>query len=334
MKTTEARKLLGVGRNASPHDIKKAFRHLAMCWHPDRNSAPEAHEMFARLSAAYDLLLEPFKQKTAYADHRGDAQADKTESRGADRSQDIELDIMQLCLGGTAEVILESSVDCAACAGQGKQEHTHSQLCGHCQGSGRVRHGKTLRRCEDCDGRGYTHRIRCPQCRGSGRQSYRRALAVTIPPGLLPGDELRLGGEGYAPPSGKGSHGDLRLRIQLRKHPLYALDGSDIVLERPVSFFFLLGGGKITVPTPAGSRELAIAPGPAAPREQTLPGAGLPARGKRPAGNLRVCLIPMLPTVATPDLAALCRALQTEIRQMEETIFPELAAWEHRWLGE
>ncbi|MDR2926076.1 MAG: DnaJ domain-containing protein [Azoarcus sp.] len=334
MKTTEARKLLGVGRNATPHDIKKAFRHLAMRWHPDRNPAPEASEMFARLSAACDLLLEPFEQKTAHADGKTDAHADNTDARGADRRQDIELDIEQLCLGGTAEVVLESATGCAECAGQGYREHERSQLCVHCQGSGRVRNGKNLSRCENCDGRGYARRVRCPKCHGSGRQISRRALAVTIPPGILPGDELRLGGEGYAPPSGKGRAGDLLLRIQLRPHPLYGLDGSDIVLERPVSLFILLGGGTVTIPSPVGSREIAIEPGAAALREQIIPGAGIPAQGKRPAGTLRIRLVPALPTAATPALITLCRALQVETRQTEETVFPELAAWERRWLGD
>jgi len=332
VKTTEARKLLGVGRDATPHAIKKAFRHLAMRWHPDRNPSPEAHEMFARLSAACDLLLEPFEP--THADDKSNSPDSKTESRGPDRNQDIELDIEQLCFGGKTEVVLESGVECPKCAGQGYQEHERSQLCTHCQGSGRVRHGKHLSRCEDCDGRGYSQRTRCPQCRGSGRQISRRVLTVTIPPGVLPGDELRLEGEGYAPASGKGSPGDLRLRIQLRPHPLYTLDGSDITLDRPVSVFVLLGGGTVSVPSPSGPHDLDIEPGPAASREQDIPGAGIPARGKRVAGKLRVRFMPVLPASPTPALIKLYRSLQVEIEQMGANVFPELAAWEQRWLSE
>ena len=330
MKATEARKLLGIGREAPPHAIKKAFRHLAMLWHPDRNPAPEAHEMFARLSVACDLLLEPFEQETAHADDKSGSQTSKADSRGVDRNQDIELDIEQLCLGDKAEVTLESGVECMECAGQGHQEHEHSQLCSHCQGSGRVRHGKHLGRCEGCDGRGYSRRIRCLQCCGSGQQISRRVLTVTIPPGMLPGDELRLKGEGYAPASGKGRPGDLRLRIQLRPHPLYTLDGNDITLDRPVSVFVLLGGGSISVPSPNGPHDLDIKPGAATSREQDIPGAGFPARGKRAAGKLRVRLVPVLPCSPTPVLIELYRALQTEIGQSDA--LPELAAWERRWL--
>ncbi|MCL2591285.1 MAG: DnaJ domain-containing protein [Betaproteobacteria bacterium] len=327
MKTTEARKLLGVGRDATSYAIKKAFRHLAMLWHPDRNPAPEAHEMFTRLSVACDLLLEPFRQETSHAD-------DKSSSRGPDRNQDIELDIEQLCLGDKTEVILESSVECVQCAGQGYQEHERSQLCIHCQGSGRVRLGKNLSRCEDCNGRGYSHNTRCFQCHGSGRQISRRILTVTIPPGMLPSDELRLEGEGYAPASGKGRHGDLRLRVQLRPHPLYTLDGSDLMLDRPVSSFVLLGGGSISVPSPGGLHDLNIEPGSPAPREQDIPGAGIPARGNRAAGKLRVRLVPVLPSSPTPALVKLYRAIQAEIKQMEANTLPELVEWERRWLPE
>ena len=334
MKTTEARKLLGVGRDATPHAIKKAFRHLAMLWHPDRNPAPEAHEMFARLSAACDLLLEPFGQEAIHAGDKNNSPASKAESRGADRNQDIELDIEQLCLGGKADVALESAEECAQCRGLGYQEHEHSQLCTHCQGSGRVWHGKALNRCEYCDGRGYSRHIRCFQCHGSGQQAGRRILTVTIPPGVLPGDELRLEGEGYAPASGKGRPGDLRLRIWLRPHPLYALDGNDITLNRPVSAFVLLGGGSVIVPSPGGLHTLNIEPGSAGMREQDIPGAGIPARGKRAAGKLRVHLIPIFPCPPTPALTKLYRALQAEIGKMGADAFPELTAWEHHWLDE
>jgi molecular chaperone DnaJ len=303
-----------------------------MLWHPDRNPAPEAHEMFARLSAACDLLLEPFGQETGHTGDKSNTPTSKAESRGADRNQDIELDIEQLCLGGATEAILESTVECGQCRGKGYQEHEHSQLCTHCQGSGRVRHGSNLIRCKYCEGRGYSRRIRCAQCYGSGRQVGRRILAVTIPPGLLPGDELRLEGEGHAPASGKGRSGDLLLRIRLRPHPLYSLEGCDITLNRPVSVFVLLAGGIVSVPAPGGALDIDIEPGSAGMHEQDIPGAGIPARGKRAAGKLRVRFIPVFPCPPTPQLAKLYRALQDEIGKMGEDAFPELAQWEHRWL--
>ncbi|MDR1062522.1 MAG: DnaJ domain-containing protein [Azoarcus sp.] len=322
MKVTEARKLLGVGPDASPGAIKKAFRHLAMLWHPDRNPAPEAGEFFARLSTACDYLLERAAAHGAMG---------KAAPRGEDRRQDIALEIERLCLGGEAEVVLESRRECAECGGAGHVESGHSQLCASCQGSGRVRHGRALFRCEACDGRGYTRRAPCPHCKGTGEAVVRRVLTVDVPSGVLPGDELRLEGEGY-PAADKGRPGDLRLRIQLQPHPLYTLDGGDLVLERPVSVFTLLGGGTVAVPSPTGLHYLELRPGTGEAREWSIPGAGIPARGKRAAGDLRVRFVPVLPAVQTPALAGLYRAIQAEIDRAGQDCMPELAAWEKCWL--
>jgi molecular chaperone DnaJ len=326
LKTSEARKLLGVGAEATPEAIKKAFRHLAMLWHPDRNPAPEAGEFFARLNAACDHLLELAGAHVASVSR-------KSGGRGEDRHQDIELDIERICLGGEVEVGLETSAECSVCNGEGYIESTSSQLCPHCHGSGKVRIGRELFRCDDCDGRGYTRRARCPNCDGSGKQISRRMLAVSIPAGLRPGDELRLEGEGHPAESAKGRPGDLHLRVKLKPHPLYTLHGNDLVLERPVSAFTLLGGGTVVVPSPGGERYLDIKPGAAKAREQSIAGAGLPARGKHPAGKLCIRLVPVLPSASTPALVKLYHALQTEVERAGHDSIPELAAWEKRWLS-
>jgi molecular chaperone DnaJ len=336
VKTTEARKLLGVGPDATPQAIKKAFRHLAMLWHPDRNPAPNAGEVFGRLNAACNRLLESFPPEDTgedSSDGDGHKAPGKTANRGADRRQDFELDLEQLYHGDKAEAILESRAECIVCGGQGYTEVDHSQLCPRCQGSGRVRSGKTLAHCEDCDGRGYTHRIRCPQCDGKGEQVNRRTLVVTVPPGMLPGDELRIGGEGFPATSPKGHPGDLFLRIRLHPHSLFDLDGCNLVLDRPTSIFTLLGGGTIAVPSPGGVHHLKIEPGSGSAREELIPGAGLPARGKRAAGDLLVRLQPCLPSAASPALIPLYRALQAEIERSKKESLPELAAWEARWLS-
>ena len=333
MKTTEARKLLGIGPEASPEAIKKAFRHLAMKWHPDRNAAPGAGEFFARLNAACEQLLSshPHTRSTRKTSAQ-DEKPEKPSTQGEDRFEDIHLTIEQICLGGMAEVSIKSAAECDICLGKGFHESDHSQLCSHCQGSGRVRVGRILTPCDDCNGRGYTRRARCPQCDGKGKIITQRKLTVTVPPGVLPGDELRLEGEGHRPESGKGKPGNLRLRIQLSPHPLYTLDGTDIVLERPVSAFTLLGGGTVVVPAPDGPHYLDIEPGPATAREQIIIDAGIPARGKRTAGQLRVRLVPVLPTTTSPALLKLYHALQDEIERAGPQALPEVVAWQKRWL--
>jgi molecular chaperone DnaJ len=249
--------------------------------------------------------------------------------------QDLELDLEQICQGGKTEVGIEIQRECEACAGAGYQESAFSQPCATCHGSGRIRRKHGLANCPDCDGRGYTHRVRCPACDGKGRILSRRAFTVTLQPGMLPGDELRLEGKGYPADSPDGQPGDLRMRIVLRPHPLFSVEGSDIAIDRPVSAFILLTGGAVAVPTPTGPRglHLDIPPGPAAPREITIPDGGIPARGKRAAGTLKVRLLPCLPSISSPALVKLYHALQKEIDRTRPQCCPELDAWEKRWLS-
>jgi DnaJ-class molecular chaperone len=126
----------------------------------------------------------------------------------------------------------------------------------------------------------------------------------------------------------------LRLRIRLRPHPVYTLDGSDIALERPVSVFTLLGGGTVAVPSPIGPQRIELEPGSGEAREKSIASAGVPARGNRPAGDLRVRFVPVLPSVPTPALVKLYRVLQTEIEHAGLVCAPELAEWEKHWLSE
>jgi molecular chaperone DnaJ len=306
-----------------------------MNWHPDRNPDPGAGEHFARLAAACNYLLEQaghHKHAASEKSEKTDEESGHSKARGKDREQDIELELELLCRGGNSEVVIETRGKCPSCAGRGYNETTHGQLCARCHGSGRIHRGKALERCPDCDGNGYTHRLRCAACDGKGEQVVRRVLTVNIPPGLLPGDELRLKGEGHPAATPKGHPGDLRLRIRLKPHPLFVLDGSDVVLDRPVSAFVLLAGGTVTIPSPSGLRHLELAPGTASTREISIAGAGVPARGSRVAGTLKVRLSPCLPTVASPALLKLYRALQTEIDNKGQACIPELSDWEARWL--
>jgi molecular chaperone DnaJ len=322
---TEARKLLGVTSRTSAAVIKKTFRQLAMQWHPDRNPASDAGEKFARFAAAYNLLLE---QESNSAD------ADAAPVKGNDRKQDFELDLEQACRGGPAEVGVDNRSECEACAGTGYQEVALSQQCPTCHGSGRIRRKHGLSNCPDCEGRGYTRRIRCPECEGQGKRLARSVFSVTLLPGMLTGDELRLEGKGHPAENPAARPGDLLLRIVLRPHVLFGVDGSDIIIDRPVSAFILLAGGTVTVPTPVGPRDIDVPPGPATPREISIPDAGIPARGKRAAGALKVRLLPSLPTVSSPTLVKLYRSLQKEIEHTQPQCCPELDAWEQRWLPE
>ncbi|AWI80911.1 molecular chaperone DnaJ [Parazoarcus communis] len=336
LKDVAAHDVLGVAADADPASIKKAFRRLAMRWHPDRNSAPEALEAFKRLRAAYVQMMGLHE-----GDGEGDAPATDAETppssdskaRAADHFQDLELCIEEVFNGGEKSVWIESQASCEACDGSGVVELSHSRLCTGCHGSGRIRSGSGLVACADCDGRGYSKRATCTECDGSGRQGARRTLSVRIPRGMLQGEELRLEGKGEAPDDAGILPGDLRLRVRIEPHPLFVLEGRDVVLTRPVSAFRLLAGGTLAIPAPGGGKlQVELAPGTTEAREIRLEGSGVPGRGKRPAGALRVILVPHFPDDPSPELLALFGALAAKVEADLAHNVPSLNAWEHKWL--
>jgi molecular chaperone DnaJ len=221
---------------------------------------------------------------------------------------------------------------CAACEGSGEEILLSSRLCSHCHGSGKLRSRKGLTSCGDCGGRGYVNRQACNECGGSGRGRVLRRLRARVPAGLLPGDELRLAGEGEAPADADGVAGDLRLRVVLEAHPLYGVEGRDLVVDRPLSALRLLAGGEIRVPLPGGSRTIEFAAGSACPRELRLEGAGFPARGSRPAGALILRLQPVLPQAGDNRVRELAALLDAELSADLAHRLPEVASWEKRWL--
>lgn len=329
---TEAFLLLELEPGATLASIKRSFRRLAMRWHPDRNPDPAALEHFKRLRAAHDCLIEALEAGST-ASASPDAEPATSPPRATDRRQDLEIDIEQAVLGGEASLVFETSISCEDCTGTGWQTLAHSRLCPDCHGSGRIRTAAGLAPCGACNGRGYSTRAFCASCQGSGQVVGRRTLAVRIPPGITEGDLLRLEGEGDPANDVASQPGDLLLRIRLRPHPLYRVMGRDLVLERPVSVFVLLGGGQIRVPSPSAAHTLNVEPGAGEPRTMRIEGAGLPARSGFPAGALCVSLNPVTPAPTCDEqLLELYRATLSRLTQDQRTLLPELDTWERQWL--
>lgn len=326
--------LLGLPAGASAQQIKRAFRKLAMHWHPDRNPDPAAAEQFRRLRDAHDRLLAALLDDEADTAHEDGAATRQPPQRGADRWQTLEISIEESFAGALRTVEVERRSPCAQCAGSGIEKLSVSRLCTPCRGSGRVRGPAGLERCPDCEGRGYRNTGPCGACGGSGEQLQTRHLEVRIPPGVVDDDELRLAGEGEPHADARHHAGDLRLRIRLANHPLFRREGRDLVLRRPVSALRLLIGGTLRVPHPEGVRSLELEPGLAHPRSVRVPGAGFPAHGRRARGDLVIEFEPELPHAPEPSLHGLIDELDRALAVRAEHHFPELARWESVWLDE
>ncbi|HAF55198.1 MAG TPA: molecular chaperone DnaJ [Thauera sp.] len=332
---SDAHALLGLQPGATTQQIKRAFRKLAMQWHPDRNPDPAALEHFKLLRQAHDRLLAALLDEAPEATANEEpGEADPASPRGPDRIQTLELSFEDVFLGATRPVCVRTPVACSHCGGSGVETLSVSRLCEPCRGSGRIRGAKGLVRCPECEGRGYRNTQPCSHCAGSGETMAERWLQITIPPGLVDDDELRLAGEGEAHPDGNCPRGDLRLRIRLTPHPIFRRDGRNLILQRPVSALRMLIGGPLRIPHPAGVRTVVLDPGIAHARALRVPGAGFPGRGRHASGDLVIELDPMLPQAPDKQLHALIEQLEAALGNSAARHFPELARWEAEWLND
>jgi molecular chaperone DnaJ len=281
--------LLGVGREASGDDIKKAFRKLAMQYHPDRNpDDKQAEQRFKDINEAYDVLKD--EQKRAAYDRFGHAAfehgggrgdfglggaggfADIFEemfgsmmggggraanNRGSDLRYNLEITLEEAFKGRETQIRVPTLALCDACNGTGAEPGSKPINCPTCRGAGRVRTQQGFftmeRTCPACHGAGKVIDKPCRSCGGQGRTRKEKTLNVTIPPGVEDGTRIRLAGEGEAGLRG-GGNGDLYIFLALKAHPLFQRDGANIHCRVPISMPTATLGGTIEVPTIDGSR--------------------------------------------------------------------------------
>lgn len=325
--------VLGVHREASLDEVKRAYRRLAMHWHPDRNPSVAAEAQFRRVHAAYELFLDP--QRMAEWQQAQTTMPDGGEPAGSvgdDWVQALVLSLEEAALGCRKDVELVDSVGCRRCRGSGKVQHDHLVPCPRCSGCGRVSRGRGgTSRCTTCAGRGYLRETDCPDCAGSGCRRETRQLTVTVPAGLLDGERLRLARQ--APLTAEAGQetraaGDLYLEIRLAEHALFVLHGRDLFCEVPVSVFRLLCGGQVEVPTLRGTVSLDLSPDAGRPFEYRLSGLGFPDRQGRHAGDLVVRLQTVIPeSVAAEDAVLLERIEGRQAADLARRA-PPLAAWQ------
>lgn len=299
--------VLGVDRKVSEADLKKAYRRLAMKYHPDRNKDDaDADRKFREIQEAYGVLSDSEKRSLydrfghdavgaagasgaagaaggfedifgdMFGDMFGRASRGRTEVRGADLAYRAELDLEEAVFGVTREIDVEMAAQCDTCDGTGCAPGTQPETCPTCQGRGEVvvQQGFfTLRQtCPKCHGEGRIIRVPCHDCHGAGRVRKTRTLRVKIPAGVDQGDRVRLTGEGEAGMRG-GAPGDLYVEVRVRKHRLFRRKGNDLHCDVPISFAMAALGGAVEIPTLDGHVNLKI---PA----ETQSGVPLRLRGK------------------------------------------------------
>ncbi|RPE81612.1 molecular chaperone DnaJ [Vulcaniibacterium tengchongense] len=284
--------VLGVSRDASEAELKKAYRRCAMKYHPDRNPGDKAAEAaFKECKEAYEVLSDAGKRRVydqhghaafehgmgggadpGYAD-MGDifgdifgnifgAGAARGPRRGADIGYVMELTLEEAVFGVEKQIEIPTLDECAACDGSGSADGK-LDTCATCHGRGQVRFQRGIfsmqQTCPHCGGRGRTVRNPCAECRGQGRVERVKTLQVKVPAGVDNGDRIRLAGEGEAGPAGSPP-GDLYVDVRVREHEIFQRDGDDLHCEVPVRISQAALGDVIRVPTLDGEVELRIPP--------------------------------------------------------------------------
>ena len=312
--------ILGVPRDASAEDIKKAYRRLAREHHPDVNADPQAEERFKEVAGAYEILSDPEKRARYDAYGQGGPMQfpfgdinDLFEAffgtgtfgrsrrggrrtrtmHGEDLFADVSLSFREAAFGVHREVQVGRMQTCDLCAGSGSQAGTEPERCRMCGGSGQVQEVRrsvfgtvmTAHPCSACEGTGEEIVSPCERCGGRGRVAARASVAVDIPAGVSDAMELRIGGAGHAGRAG-GPPGDLYLSVYVEPDPVFERHGQDVfaVLEVPMVQAAL--GAELEVETIDGPETIGVEPGTQSGTTLRLRGKGVSNLGRRGRGDL------------------------------------------------
>jgi len=321
--------ILEVNRNASETEIKKAYRRLAVQYHPDKNPDDKAAEnKFKELSEAYAILCDPQKRATydqfghagvngaggfsgggfdfggapfedIFGDIFGGSRRAGRGRRGDDLRYNLTISFEEAAFGVEKKLQLPRSQPCDSCQGSGARSGTSPQTCGTCRGAGQVRYQQGFftmtRPCPDCHGEGKIIKDPCPDCKGSGRVKQKRTLPLNVPAGVENGTRLKLSGEGEMGSQG-GAPGDLYVVISVKKHPIFERDGQDVICEVPISFAQAALGCELEVPTLEGRVNLKVPTGTQSGKVFKLSGKGIVALQGYGRGDQLVVLRVEVPT--------------------------------------
>lgn len=342
--------VLGVDKSSDEQAIKKAYKRLAMKYHPDRNpDNKEALDKFKEIQEAYEILSNPEKKEQydqyghsafeqggggfnhgfddAFSDifssffGRGGQQRQQQQARGADLRYNVQITLEEAIKGTSKKISFEAPCQCEKCQGKGTNEKSKTEKCTHCNGLGQIRTQQgffvSQKTCPHCRGRGTIITNPCKSCHGDGIVNKKRTLSVKIPVGSDSGQQMILRGQGAAGPNG-APNGDLYIVIYVKDHDIFTRDGSNLYCEVPISFTLAALGGDIEVPTIDGKIKLKVPAETQSGRMMRLRGKGINVAGYL-AGDLICKLIVETPVGLNPKQKELLTQLEESLTGKKNT---------------
>lgn len=356
--------VLGASKTASKAEIKKAYRKMAMKYHPDRNQSDDGVEAkFKEVQEAYGVLKD--EQKRAAYDQFGHAGVDpsagmgpgaggagfgdvfgdmfgdifggqgggRRQARGSDLRIRVELSLEEAVEGVEKKIRVPRMSACKTCDGSGAKVGTQPSTCSTCNGQGQVRMQQGFfsvqQTCPQCRGTGKQISDPCPDCSGQGQTREEKTLKVKIPAGVDEGDQVRLGGEGEGGGAGVVP-GDLYVQVLLKKHAIFQRDGDDLSCDVPVSYITMALGGDLEVPTLSGRASIKIPAGTQSSRIFRLRGKGVKNVRSSQVGDLYIKVLTETPVHLTSEQKGLLEKLQKSLEAGGDKHSPQSGSWKDK----
>lgn len=347
MKHVDFYNVLGIHRDATAPEIKRAYRELVMRWHPDRNQGdPIAEARFKTIAEAYRVLSDP-RERAKYdrygplynRDGRPPTPEDlnnvvsqvwnnlfrrRKPTRGSDLKYNLSITLEEVVQGSSRTLQVPRNITCGTCQGLGAPP-SGRRICHVCNGTGKSSGRLLSNTCYHCEGRGYLIDHPCVDCSGTGTQEIRDSITVKVPRGVATGQKLKVAKKGHEP-AGQGTAGDLYVVVHVEKHPLFQRRGDDLLLVAPLTIAEAATGTDLPIPTPEGQTIIRIPPGTPHGKRFRLAGRGLPQlkRGRR--GDLHVEILVEVPQKLSPEQG---RRLKEWLHTLSETHHPQREAFRH-----
>ncbi len=354
--------ILGLARDATDEEIKKAFRKLAFKYHPDHNHDDGAADKFKEVNEAYEVLSDP--EKHAAYDRFGHSGAEglfgrgfegfdfggfgdifdaffggaatatrQAQKRGADLSYAVTISLDEAAFGCEREINISRIENCSLCQGIGCKLGSQPNRCLDCNGTGQVRRVQqsifgrfvSTATCGRCHGEGRIITEPCPHCKGTGKEKRQRNILVKIPPGVDDRSQIRLSGEGQAGVRG-GPAGDLYIIMSVKRHEFFTRDGDNILYEMPINFAQAALGAEVEVPTLEGGTKLKIPAGSQTGTVFRLKGQGVSHLNRNGRGDQLVSLFVVIPDKLTEKQRQL-------FQELADTLSPDNMPPTKKWKG-